>query len=76
MTIYYSCAHCQVEVGTLTDIAFDINELGIHILTTDEMQAMVSHDEIGNTYIKTICEECYKALQSNPLLYQQDYFIH
>lgn len=76
MAIYYFCTHCNVEVGSLTDTVFDVNELGIHILTKDEMNAMVSHDEGGNTYIQSICEDCYKALQTNPSLHQHDYFIH
>ena len=76
MVIYYYCTHCNIEVGSLTNVEFDSIQLGIHILTKNEQESMVSRDENVNVYIKTICEDCHGAYQTNPSLHQYDYLIH
>ncbi|MRX72958.1 DUF2757 family protein [Bacillus lacus] len=76
MALHYHCRHCGVKVGTLQQSAVHSEELGLHQLSPQERQEMVSYSDDGHIHIQTICEDCQEALERNPDLHQHEKFIH
>ncbi len=76
MSIHYSCRHCEAQMGTIEQSSFREEQLGIHTLTNEERQEMVSYGSDGDIHIKAICEDCHEAYAKNPDLHQYDYLIH
>jgi len=76
MAIHYHCRHCGVKLGTLTQFSIDSEQLGLHTLTDEERQDMVTYSSEGEIQIKSICEDCQESLEKNPEYYQNDFLIH
>jgi hypothetical protein len=76
MVISYYCRHCSAKLGAIENNSFHSEQLGLHKLTDEERQEMVTYGQDGNIYIKAICEDCHEALSRNPDLHQYDYLIH
>ncbi|WP_428910335.1 anti-sigma-F factor Fin family protein [Niallia sp. Krafla_26] len=76
MSIHYQCRHCGVKLGTLDQTRVDAERLGLHTLSVEERQAIVSYDSNGDIQIKSICEDCQESFLRNPDNYQNDFIIH
>ncbi|UII56012.1 anti-sigma-F factor Fin family protein [Cytobacillus spongiae] len=76
MAIHYHCRHCGVKIGTIDNMSVYTEKLGLHKLTDEERQDMISYDSTGSLQIKAICEDCQESLQRNPDYHQYDYLIH
>ena len=75
MAVIYQCRHCKQQIGAFDQEAVDANHLGLDQLTDEEHEDMVQMHENGNIEIKTICENCQEALESNPHYHELDSFI-
>ena len=76
MTIYYHCRHCGTNLGSIEQTSIHAETLGLHKLTDQERQEMVSYEPSGDIQIKAICEDCQEALERNPDYHQYDFLIH
>lgn len=76
MTIHYHCRHCGVSMGKLDQLSVHSERLGLHTLSNEERQDMVSYDQQGDIHITSICEDCQEILQRNPDYHQYDFLIH
>ncbi|WP_071393067.1 anti-sigma-F factor Fin family protein [Bacillus tuaregi] len=76
MAIHYHCRHCGVKLGSLDQVAVDSQRLGLHTLSDEERQDMVTYNSKGDIQIKSICEDCQESLEKNPEYYQNDFLIH
>ncbi|AGK51835.1 anti-sigma-F factor Fin family protein [Bacillus sp. 1NLA3E] len=76
MAIYYHCRHCGVNIGSIDKVSVHSEELGLHKLSDEERQEMVSYDQQGDIHITSICEDCQEYLQRNPDYHQYDFLIH
>ena len=75
MSIHYNCRHCGNSVGTLDNHSVNSEKLGIHKLSNEERQSMVSYTNDGHVQIQTICEDCQESLERNPDYHELDQFI-
>ena len=62
MAIHYHCRHCGVKLGTIDQNSIGTERLGLHTLTEEERQDMVSYDSNGDIQITAICEDCQESL--------------
>ena len=76
MSIHYHCRHCGIKLGSLEQQFVDTERLGLHRLTDEERQDMVSYQSNGDINIKSICEDCQESFNKNPEFYQNDFLIH
>lgn len=76
MPIHYYCRHCTAKMGTIEEESLFTEQLGIHTLTNEERDEMVSYGADGDIHIQAICEDCQEAFEKNPDLHQYDYLIH
>ncbi|WP_174734819.1 anti-sigma-F factor Fin family protein [Mesobacillus harenae] len=76
MAINYFCRHCGTKMGSLDSMSVHTESLGLHKLTDEERQTMVSYENTGDVHIKSICEDCQESLERNPDYHQYDYLIH
>lgn len=76
MALYYTCRHCNVEMGKLEQTSIHTEQIGLHKLNDEERQEMVTYDSAGNIYIKAICEDCHESLKKDPTRHQYDHLIH
>ncbi|WP_394239417.1 anti-sigma-F factor Fin family protein [Niallia oryzisoli] len=76
MAIHYHCRHCGVKLGTLEAFSVDSERLGLHTLSDEERQDMITYNSQGDIQIKSICEDCQESLEKNPQYYQNDFLIH
>ena len=76
MAIHYHCRHCDSNLGSIQQTSIHSEALGLHRLTDQERQDMVTYDNSGEIHIKAICEDCQEALEKNPDFHQYDYLIH
>ena len=75
MAIYYSCKHCNVNIGKLDVPSVATADLGLDSLTVQEQAEYVSYDAQGHVHVKSICEDCYEMLRRNPDYHALDSFI-
>ncbi|ANB59004.1 hypothetical protein GFC29_2807 [Anoxybacillus sp. B7M1] len=75
MALHYYCRHCGVKIGTISQVPIYSEQLGFHHLTEEERLDMISYLPNGEIHVKTICEDCYEALERNPELHQCEKFI-
>lgn len=76
MAIHYHCRHCGVKIGSLEKMSVHSEQLGLHKLSDEERQDMVSYDQQGDIQITSICEDCQEHLNRNPDYHQYDFLIH
>ncbi len=76
MAIHYHCRHCGTNIGSIERTSIHSETLGLHKLTDQERQEMVTYDTSGDIHIMAICEDCQEALERNPDYHQYDYLIH
>ncbi len=76
MTIHYHCRHCGTKLGSLDQASIHSEALGLHKLTEQERQDMVTYDSSGDIHITAICEDCQESLERNPDYHQYDFLIH
>ncbi|MBS4179729.1 anti-sigma-F factor Fin family protein [Lederbergia citrea] len=76
MPVHYYCRHCAAKMGTIEEASINSEQLGIHKLTNEERDEMVSYSSEGDIHIQAICEDCQEAFAKNPELHQYDYLIH
>ncbi|MGM9927998.1 MAG: anti-sigma-F factor Fin [Bacillus sp. (in: firmicutes)] len=75
MGIYYTCRHCNTCLGVIPKKLVQMEQLGLHLLTTEELQQVMISDSMGNVHIRIICEDCEEAFQHNPSFHGIDYII-
>ncbi|MCM3768420.1 MULTISPECIES: anti-sigma-F factor Fin family protein [Bacillaceae] len=76
MAIHYHCRHCGTKIGSIEEASIHAEALGLHKLSDQERQDMVSYETTGDINIKAICEDCQEALERNPDYHQYDFLIH
>lgn len=76
MAIHYFCRHCGTNIGSIERSSIYSDQIGLHTLTNEERQEMVSYESNGDIHIHSICEDCQEALDRNPNLHECDYLIH
>lgn len=76
MAIHYHCRHCGTKLGSIEQTSIHSETLGLHKLTEQERQDMVTYDTSGDIHITAICEDCQEALERNPDYHQYDFLIH
>lgn len=75
MAVYYSCKHCNVQIGKLDLHSVGSADLGLNQLTDQEREEYLSYDDQGHMYVKSICEDCFEMLRRNPDYHALDSFI-
>lgn len=75
VAVYYGCRHCDKTLGVVTEPVTH-EELGLHTLTEEEQNDLLTLTEAGHLHVKVICEECYGAYEENPQLYESQHVIH
>lgn len=75
MAIHYHCRHCGTKLGSIDRFSIHSETLGLHKLTEQERNEMISYGQDGNIYITSICEDCQEALERNPDYHQIDFLI-
>ncbi|MGG5254545.1 anti-sigma-F factor Fin family protein [Neobacillus sp. SM06] len=75
MAIHYHCRHCGTKLGSVDKISIHSESLGLHKLTEQERNEMVTYGQDGDIHISSICEDCQEALERNPEYHQMDYLI-
>jgi hypothetical protein len=76
VAIHYHCRHCGTKLGSIEQTSIHSETLGLHKLTDQERQEMVTYDSSGDINITAICEDCQEALERNPEFHQYDFLIH
>lgn len=76
MQVHYYCRHCASSIGSLEGEVFTEEQLGLHLLTEEEKEEMISYGGNGDIYIQSICEHCHQVLIENPEFHQYDHLIH
>lgn len=76
MTVHYFCRHCSAKLGSIENNMIQSQQLGLHKLTEEERQEMITYQPDGDVHIQAICEDCHEALSRNPNLHEYDYLIH
>lgn len=76
MAIHYHCRHCGMNIGKIDQMSIHSEQLGLHKLSDEERQEMVSYDQQGDIHIAAICEDCQEQLTRNPDYHQYDFLIH
>ncbi|WP_054709751.1 anti-sigma-F factor Fin family protein [Bacillus sp. JCM 19041] len=74
MAIHYGCRHCQKTLGMVSNQVTH-EELGLHNLTSEERDELLTYMENGSIHVKVVCEDCYAALENNPQLYGVSHII-
>lgn len=75
MDFYYTCRHCQANMGTISERKATWQQLGFHQLSESDYDELVQYDTFGNLQVQVICEDCEEALRHNPSLHGIDYII-
>lgn len=75
MAIHYHCRHCGAKLGSLEKTSVHSDTLGLHKLTDQEREEMITYDYSGDIFITSICEDCQNALEENPDYHQYGFFI-
>jgi len=75
MDFYYTCRHCQANVGVIFERTATWQQLGFHQLSASDYDELVQYDAFGNLQVQVICEDCEEALRHNPSLHGIDYII-
>lgn len=68
MTIQYVCRHCGSSIGEIPRTKVTEEQLGLHILTPEERNHIITYDPSGNMSLSVTCEYCQEALIHNPEL--------
>ncbi len=68
MTIQYLCRHCGTSIGQIPKTKVTEQQLGLHILTAEEREHIISYDLEGNMSLKVTCDYCQQMLSQNPEL--------
>lgn len=68
MTIKYDCRICHTRIGELNQEQVTEAQLGLHFLTVQERQEMVSSESDGSMTVHVVCETCQEALDAHPEL--------
>ncbi|MBD3108970.1 anti-sigma-F factor Fin family protein [Bacillus sp. AGMB 02131] len=75
MDLYYTCRHCQSNIGMVREQSATWQQLGFHRLSASDYHDLIRYDANGNMHVQVICEDCEEALQHNPSLHGIDYII-
>jgi hypothetical protein len=68
MSVTYICRHCRSVVGTIDNPAVSEARLGFDSLTPEERNDIITYNPDGNVEVKTVCDYCKEALDTNPEL--------
>jgi hypothetical protein len=76
LAIVYRCRHCGGTIGKLDQQYVEAETLGLHTLSSEERNEMVSYQTNGDIEVNAICEHCEEALNQNPVYHEMDTFLH
>ncbi|MGM8215708.1 anti-sigma-F factor Fin [Bacillaceae bacterium W0354] len=76
MAILMKCRHCQQTMGSVEDLVTVYDAIIRNGFTQEEINDMIQQDELGNSELHLICEECEEILAQNPSLFENENFIH
>lgn len=68
MAVNYICKYCKTHLGTIDNALVSEQQLGLHALTADERQDMITYNGNGDLVVHLVCDYCNEALSSNPEL--------
>lgn len=68
MTVRYICRYCRMKLGEIDGSAADESRLGLHSLTPEERDDIITYDSKGGMVINLICDYCREALEHHPEL--------
>lgn len=66
--IKYICKHCGHQLATLDNGEYDEETLGLHSLTQEERDSIITFENNGDMIANVICEYCEEAMDRNPEL--------
>jgi hypothetical protein len=68
MAVNYVCRHCRMPLGRFESADVPEYRLGLHFLTPEERERIISYNSNGDVTVRVICEFCSETLDSNPEL--------
>jgi hypothetical protein len=68
MSIKYICPYCKNKIGEIQADEVTEMQLGLHFLTPEERQHIISYETNGDLVAKVTCEYCAEAVNRYPEL--------
>ncbi len=68
MSYRYECRCCGMKLGEIDQENVTEFQLGLHSLTPEERQHIISKEIGGDTVIRLLCDYCRDALDQHPEL--------
>ncbi|GIP19602.1 anti-sigma-F factor Fin [Paenibacillus montaniterrae] len=68
MAVNYICRYCKTHIGSIDNALVSEQQLGLHSLTADERNDMITYNGNGDLVVHLVCDYCNEALNSNPEL--------
>jgi hypothetical protein len=68
LSFLYVCRCCGMKLGELDQAAVSEVELGLHSLTPEERQHIISKERDGDTVVRVVCDYCRDAFNQHPEL--------
>lgn len=68
MSVNYCCRHCGTMIGKIEDPTVTEYQLGFHFLTPEERRDIITYNQKGDIFVKTICDYCKEAIDAHPEL--------
>jgi DNA-directed RNA polymerase subunit RPC12/RpoP len=68
MSIKYVCQYCKTTIGQIDSADVSEMKLGLHFLTPEERQHIISYEANGDIVANIACEYCSEAINRHPEL--------
>ncbi|MFT9850308.1 anti-sigma-F factor Fin [Aneurinibacillus sp. REN35] len=68
MAIRYICPHCRTQHGAIDHPDATEQRLGLHFLTREEREHIISYEANGDMVAHVTCEYCSEAINRHPEL--------
>jgi len=68
MSIKYICPYCKTTLGVFDSTHVSEAQLGLHSLTPEERNHIISYEANGDVVASVTCEYCSEAIDRNPEL--------
>lgn len=68
MSFRYVCRCCGMKIAELDDTQVTEVQLGLHSLTPEERELIISREQGGDTVINILCDYCRDGLNQHPEL--------
>jgi len=68
MSFRYVCRCCGMRIAEFDETQVTEAQLGLHSLTPEERELIISKEQDGDTVVRVLCDYCRDALNQHPEL--------